>query len=467
MDPSLSHSPAGIDGEEKIDKPDENIASTAIALPEYDEEAGSTVTQRRKETSSEGDGIKLGGADAISSTIQFTDFIPPTPPSLPPPPKYKLWLVVLILAYLLVWLGNHAGIVEGMSASGLLNLQASLFVYLAIIVLVLTYAMTELVLRCCTVTVRGVSYGLEPWLKRPRIRWVRRNDNNWMLEITACVIIVLEDGFQIFNPPPRTAIAITDTKGNELTDFEQASIFDHQKDPVSVVLRIEHRINPEKLKKYLAWNARIGKLVYSQPGLISVTQSTDVDVKGELKVLFLKFTSIDHLNAWMTSPIRTRMLEKLEPLLLAPSVFQLQRDRLLPDTFTDLLTRQGEGVPKLLPKKWKVWWLSTIGLWVVIFVRDIIVPYYFDRWGLTNTPDWIQTFVQLVIAFFFNAYVVTPFLMMVFSEWVRRKENERDRKEPWRTLNDGVRWLWLKAMIVAAYCGGCAIAWALNSSTTP
>lgn len=467
MDTSLSHSPPGIDGEEKNDKLDENIASTTIALPEYNEEADRTVAQRRKETPAEGDGTKLGGADDISSAIQFIDFTPPTPPSLPPPPKYKLWLVVLILAYLLVWLGNHAGIVEVMSASGLLNLQASMFVYLALIVLVLTYAMTELTLRCCTFTVRGVSYGLESWLKRPRVRWVRRNDNNWMLEIIACVIIVLEDGFQIFNPPPRTAIEITNAKKKELSDFEQGSIFDRQEDPVPVVLRIEHHINPEKWKKYRVWNARISKLVYSQPGLISVTQSTDVDAKGELKVLLLKFTSIDHLNAWMASPIRARMLEKLEPLLLAPQVFQLQRDRLLPDTFTDLLTRQGEGVPKLLPKKWKVWCLTTIGLWVVIFLRDIIIPYYFDRWGLDNAPDWIHTFVQLVLAFFFNAYVVTPFLMMIFSEWVRRKENERDRKEPWRTLNDGVRWLWLKAMIVAAYCGGCAIAWALKSSTTP
>ena len=151
--------------------------------------------------------------------------------------------------------------------------------------------------------------------------------------------------------------------------------------------------------------------------------------------------------------MRMVILAKLQPILLAPSVFQLQKDRLLPDTFTDLVTRQGEGVPTLLPKKWKVFWLSTIGLWIVILLRDMILPHYLEKWGLNDSPEWVQMFVELVIAFASNAYVMTPFLMMLFSEWMRRKEDEKDTEEPWRTLNDGIPYLWQKIVIVAAYCG--------------
>eukprot|EP00568_Trieres_chinensis_P016333 CAMPEP_0183323090 /NCGR_PEP_ID=MMETSP0160_2-20130417/73528_1 /TAXON_ID=2839 ORGANISM="Odontella Sinensis, Strain Grunow 1884" /NCGR_SAMPLE_ID=MMETSP0160_2 /ASSEMBLY_ACC=CAM_ASM_000250 /LENGTH=48 /DNA_ID= /DNA_START= /DNA_END= /DNA_ORIENTATION= len=48
---------------------------------------------------------------------------------------------------------------------------------------------------------------------------------------------------------------------------------------------------------------------------------------------------------------------------------------------------------------------------------------------------------------------------MIFSEWLQRKGHENDTKEPWRTLNDGVRPVWLQMVGILAYFGGCAAAW--------
>lgn len=439
-----------------------SISSSAVPAQEegYDDDdadvANMTTTRRRADPGRHSSSLDPTTLSS-SAIIEFVDYIPPTPPLLPPPPKYKLWLIVLILAYILVLLGSGAGIVAGMSKSGWLNTKAALFIYLAIIILVLTYAMTELTMYCCTITIRGTTYGLGAWLKRPRIQWVRcTNDEsrNCILELIACVVIILEDGFQMFNPPPR----IVDRYNKKQYDHDETELQNYdEEEPIPVVLRIEHHINPKKQKKYSAWRSQLTKLVHDQPGLFTIISHDTIDVSDDndesLRVLYLKFTSIEALNVWMHSPTRMVILAKLQPILLAPSVFQLQKDRLLPDTFTDLVTRQGEGVPTLLPKKWKVFWLSTIGLWIVIFLRDMILPHYLEKWGLNDSPEWVQIFVELVIAFASNAYVMTPFLMMLFSEWMRRKEDEKDTEEPWRTLNDGVPYLWQKIVIVAAYCG--------------
>mmetsp|Transcript_19661 Transcript_19661/g.42739 ORF Transcript_19661/g.42739 Transcript_19661/m.42739 type:complete len:432 (+) Transcript_19661:306-1601(+) len=415
----------------------------------------SSVTRRRTV------GTPKTNVDEAAASIHFIDYTPPPPTPLPPPPKYKLWLVVLVLAYIIVWLGYYAGIIKGLSASGWINDQAALFIFLGLVVLILIFAMTELTVYCCRVTVRGTTYGLGSWLKRPRIQWVHQYPDNWVVETLGCVITVLEDGFQMFNPPSRQA------DSGCVNHTSETKYYEHEPDVErghEVTLRIEHRIKPNKWEKYCAWRAQIHKLVLHEQGFISVTQEDAVDLEsGELQVIYVKFTSITQLNAWMSSPIRNNMLTKLRPLLLAPEVDQLRKDRDLPDTFTDLLTQQGEGVPTLLPKKWKVWWLSTIGLYCVIFVRNFILPHYLSRWGLDSAPVSLTLFVQIVIAFFFNAYVITPFLLMIFSEWIRRKENEQDTKKPWKTLNDGFSGIWPKVVIVASYCGGCAIAWALKS----
>jgi hypothetical protein len=62
-------------------------------------------------------------------------------------------------------------------------------------------------------------------------------------------------------------------------------------------------------------------------------------------------------------------------LLVVPAIVQIQKDRQLPDAFTDLLIRQGECVPLLAPKKWKVWWLTLLGLFFTQLWTIDVMPY--------------------------------------------------------------------------------------------
>ena len=127
-------------------------------------------------------------------TTSFVDYISPPPANLPPPSKYKLWLIIMVLVFFAEWFASEAGITEAFGRSGYLSPTAAFFFTLAIIVFVLVFATLDLVVSLLTVKVDGRSYGLGPWLKRPRAMWIHEQENI-VAECMSCVVRILEDGF--------------------------------------------------------------------------------------------------------------------------------------------------------------------------------------------------------------------------------------------------------------------------------
>ena len=77
-----------------------------------------------------------------------------------------------------------------------------------------------------------------------------------------------------------------------------------------------------------------------------------------------------------------------------------------------------------------------------------------------------QRLGDVLISTFLNLYVMTPLLLYLFSNWLRRKETENDTKQPWNKLNDGFESLWTKAAITIALYGGFVVVWAMRSANT-
>jgi len=135
------------------------------------------------------------------------------------------------------------------------------------------------------------------------------------------------------------------------------------------------------------------------------------------------------------------------------------------DALTDLVNQQGQPVPDRQPKKWKVWFLSTISIYLVILFTNMALPHYLRAWGLSKSHPRLQTLVTVSINVFLNAYIMTPFITMVFGRWLIRpvKDEVGDQREPWRTLNDGFRTIWGKLAMCILFYGGLAIAWLVQS----
>jgi antibiotic biosynthesis monooxygenase (ABM) superfamily enzyme len=257
-----------------------------------------------------------------------------------------------------------------------------------------------------------------------------------------------------------------------------------------VLLRIEHRVDPHKLVEYQKWMDKIHIATRQQRGLLEVTCMDMIDDEREhehehehdynddaeqeavhddrsvssatrLQVIYCTFANISYLNEWLLSPRRKVLMKELQPLLVKPDVVQIAKDRILPDAFTDLVIAQGQCVPTLPPKKWKVWWLTTLALFTTIRWTRSTLPYYYAVWGL-HQPQLV-ILVGTAMSTFLNSYIMVPLLLFLFHPWMQRHPHEQsEHREPWRTLDNGIQSLWIKAALTFLLYGGCAIAWVVR-----
>lgn len=293
-------------------------------------------------------GARENEAPSLTSTARrtsFVDYVPPPPRPLPPA-KYKLWMLVLFCVFFADWFAYEADFIPWLQNTFKLSLNGALLILLGCVVCVIIYAGFDLLVGIVKVKIHGEWYGIGPWLKQPRFQWVHQYQN-CVVEFIRSIVVIFEDGFAIFNVP----------KADESSKPKQF----HDENGHVAVLKIENRIHPDKVEEYIRWRDNVIQLgCHTRPGLSKVEEEVLQDPKGDLHVTYFTFDSIDHLNEYMTSPVRTRIVRNLEPLLATPSLVQLQKDRHLPDVFSDLCTEQSQSVPARPPKKWRVWFITTL-----------------------------------------------------------------------------------------------------------
>jgi antibiotic biosynthesis monooxygenase (ABM) superfamily enzyme len=473
-------------------------------------------------------------ANDPTAVTTFVDYRRPPAAKIQPPSKYKLWLLVFVLVYLAVWASEAASLSQALRFRGWLSPDGAQFLELAMVVFVLTYGALDLAVALGTMTIQGKVYGLGPWLQcGKRTQWVHKTQfaDYFVMEVLKGAICVLEEGFGMFNAaravaPPTTADnkqagrsmsrqKLGSSKDSESTfdhdddddDDEQDAPFSCTSNDCETVVKIEHRINPDKMTEYHGWQARIERAAQHAPGLVSIkrmdivpeeidhaecprrgdadielnngtfdgtaaslppqrtlrhsTTSISMRMKTNLHTVYLTFDNIDSLNDWMMSPRRKALMKQLEPLLAVPDqeLIQAERAASARDAFTNLIIQQGHCSPSVPPKKWKVCWLTTVALVITIRWVTSFLAYYLEFWRLAESHPRLRSLVSIFITTFLNSYVMTPFLLFLFNPWMHRRSNEVDERFIWKTLDDGMGNMWLKFLLTFAYYGGCIIAW--------
>ena len=347
-----------------------------------------------------------------SKLTAFVDYVPPPEKPVPPPAVYKLVLIIATTVCFADWVASEAGLLPFWRQRLSLSPEGALLVFLAMVVFVLVYGTLDLIIlfKIPILTflfgdgdddndnnnnnTQTHYLGVETWLKQPRTRWIHGYPNNVVMECLATVISTLEDGLDIFKKedivaPPAVKQFEDDVESSD--DDEN-----NRKRGRDILLRIESLVKPDHRQDYIRWRERLLRLG-ARPGMKKVDYHTttpssssssldeennlnDIEKEPHLFVTHILFDSVEALNDFMASPFRERMLRKLQPLLEAPPALQLCQQRCLADAFTDLC--HGQSVPKRNPKKWKVWILTTLSLWIVLQFTHTRLPPYLEAWGL-------------------------------------------------------------------------------------
>jgi antibiotic biosynthesis monooxygenase (ABM) superfamily enzyme len=303
-----------------------------------------------------------------------------------PPAKYKLWLNILILVYLAEWVASGAKFLPWIESWKLLSPNFSLFLYLAVIVFVLVFAALDVFVFLLTYTKydndedgdeTSTTYGLGRWLAMGRVKWTKKYEDNFFVDLISIPIYILENGFDMFKF--RTPDMILNASGRGANIAPGAAPAAPAQGPSkfkvkgNVTIQMDYRIASSNFRPYAEWKERLADMVRGMGGFLvdDGDDSTDIDSmrherrrsslllstpefpvvaddeKGMVTIqegdddgdddeekevkppptppapatpttamrkVTLKFISIDLLNTWMASPMREELVNEVEDL---------------------------------------------------------------------------------------------------------------------------------------------------------
>jgi antibiotic biosynthesis monooxygenase (ABM) superfamily enzyme len=255
---------------------------------------------------------------------------------------------------------------------------------------------------------------------QPRCQWVKKSDNVF-IQFLAVIIGILEDGFKIFNPPPITS------------PLPKVRVFDLVGKDKEAVLKSKHKVNPEKTEEYLKWVLAFINNVELTPGFIEAVKESEQD---GVYTWVIRYENVNDLNNAMAAPFWQKRLEELKPLLDAQKVSQILAHTPPVNAFANMMA-QGDSMPVLPPKKWKVWWITACALFFADLFINATIGTYFTRWGVQTLHPQLSLLVNIGTIVLILNYLAIPFLQLVVYDWMRRKSGEDDTNFPWKQLNDG------------------------------
>jgi antibiotic biosynthesis monooxygenase (ABM) superfamily enzyme len=192
---------------------------------------------------------------------------------------------------------------------------------------------------------------------------------------------------------------------------------DAQPDSSAVSLVISTRVAPGKEPAFRAWNQRINAAQAHYPGFqgFKITPPTP-NVQDDW-VTVVQFDNQDHLNSWLTSTDRKRLLDE------GNSIFTEMHVRTVRSAFGQWFPL--EGASGATPV-WKMNMLVLLGLYPIVFLFGFFVqaPFLMGTFGV---PFWASLFIGNVVGVLLLTYAV-PWVSTRFAWWLKPVGAETSRQ---------------------------------------
>ena len=172
---------------------------------------------------------------------------------------------------------------------------------------------------------------------------------------------------------------------------------------------ITHRVRDGQQEGYDDWLNEIGPLCRSYPGHLDLQIIRPIPGLTATYTVIIRFDTREHLQGWMSSQDRKRLIEQVRPLLAQDDDFFIRSG--LDFWFTP------EGARAKVPVRWKqflVTWSAifplvlVIPLVVALGLRQLGVPqnHYLDLLLSTGSVVWIMV------------YLVMPHYTKLIQRWL-------------------------------------------------
>ncbi|SHF91079.1 hypothetical protein SAMN04487965_2929 [Microbulbifer donghaiensis] len=180
------------------------------------------------------------------------------------------------------------------------------------------------------------------------------------------------------------------------------------KDPGATAV-ITHRICADKQAAYEQWLEEIGPLCRTYPGFLDWHIIRPIPGLTSTYTVVIRFDTKPHLQAWMESGDRRRLIAKAQPLLLEGDDFFIRSG-------LDFWFTPG-GAKAQLPTRWK----QFLATWSVIYPLVLSIPLLVMpllRWLGVPDTRWLNTLLITGIIVFLMVYAIMPRYTRLIRRWL-------------------------------------------------
>lgn len=180
-------------------------------------------------------------------------------------------------------------------------------------------------------------------------------------------------------------------------------------DTTGATVVITHRVRDGRQQEYERWMSDISPLCRSSPGNLDWQVIQPVPGFSSTYTVIARFDTIAHLRDWTESPVRSRLIDRVGPLLASGDDFFIRSG-------LDFWFSPTQAKAKV-PARWR----QGLVTWSVIYPLVLGVPMVVSpALRLLGLPDhrWFTTFVVTGTIVVLMVYVIMPRVTTLVKRWL-------------------------------------------------
>jgi len=172
---------------------------------------------------------------------------------------------------------------------------------------------------------------------------------------------------------------------------------------------ITHRVRNDKHADYEKWIREIAPLCRASPGYLDWHIVRPITGLTETFTVIIRFDTKAHLQEWMESPTRARLIEKVKPLFVTGDDFFISSG--LDFWFTPA------GARAKVPVRWKQFLATWSAIYPLVLGVPLVVTPALQYLGIPDNR-YLTTLAVTGIVVFFMVYLVMPRYTKIIRRWL-------------------------------------------------
>jgi antibiotic biosynthesis monooxygenase (ABM) superfamily enzyme len=178
----------------------------------------------------------------------------------------------------------------------------------------------------------------------------------------------------------------------------------------AVTAVISHDVRPGREKDFERWQEKILKAQEKYPGFMGSELFRPVEGIQDHWVVVFRYDTREHLEAWLDSGVRERLLEEGRDYFSAYDV------RKVGSAFSGWFRFGASGEGEDIPPNWKQAMSVVLALYPTVMVLNLTAGHEFNSWGV---PGYFALFLGNVLSVSILTWLLMPLVNRALAFWLQ------------------------------------------------